>query len=56
MYSFFIGLIIMVFFFNVALEKLYGPHDGPCHLSTIPPIPLKDSHLFIIAVSSQFLF
>ena len=39
------------FFFYVALEKLYGPHDGPRYLSTIPPIPLKDSHLFKIARS-----
>ena len=30
------------------MEKLYGPHGGPRHLSTIP---LKDSHLFKIAES-----
>ena len=31
-----------------ALEKLYSPHDGQRHLSTIP---IKDSHLFKIGKS-----
>ena len=30
------------------MEKLYSPHGGPRHLSTIP---LKDYHLFKIAKS-----
>ena len=30
------------------MEKLYGLHGGPRHLSTIP---IKDSHLFKIAES-----
>jgi len=30
------------------MEKLYGLHDGPRHLSTIP---IKDSHLLKIAKS-----
>ena len=37
-----IGTKLMLHF----LEKLYSPHSGLRHLSTIP---LKDSHLFKIA-------
>ena len=33
---------------NKILEKLYSPHGGPRHLSTIP---VKDFHLFKIAES-----
>ena len=32
----------------VNYDKLYGPHGGPWHLSTIP---IKDSYIFKIAES-----